>query len=403
MTYGWTLDEIITLAEKGGFQFGILNTQTRAAFKRTWEDWDAIARERETPNRLRARLSASTWIARPMPPIERLLGDFITTTTRAFLVGRTGLGKTMLGLAIAMAIGFGLGFLHWRSSRPARVLFIDGEMSTELMIARIRGEAKRIGRQDLIDNIMVFSLEDAEELAEQFPSLGMFEPLNTEAGHAFLKRLVALLKPDVIIFDNVQSLLAGVQKDEETWVPALPLVNWLTKQRIGQLWFDHAGLADRQYGSVVKSWRMDALGLMTPLPEADPRETAFLLSFDAPHGKARRRTPENWVEFAPHIIRLREGVWSSEPAEKRIAGRGHVPPSRAVFYDALVVAIGRHGGSGCDRVALSAWEAQCYRRGLIDRPDAKETAGAPASEPGTSARPSLRSSPPGGLASRTRR
>jgi AAA domain len=107
-------------------------------------------------------LSAATWLSRVLPAVDRLLGDFITTTTRAFIVGRTGLGKTMLGLAIAMGIGFGTGFLHWRSSRPGRVLFIDGEMPAELLIQRIRDAARRIEREDMIDNVMVFSTEDAE-------------------------------------------------------------------------------------------------------------------------------------------------------------------------------------------------------------------------------------------------
>ena len=155
-------------------------------------------------------LLSSTWLSRQLPPVDRLLGDFITTTSRAFLVGETGLGKTMFGLACAMGIGFGTGFLHWRSDRPARVLYIDGEMPAELLIQRLRDAARRIGREDLIDNVMVFSIEDAEDIAERWPMLGMFEPLNTEAGQDFIKRLVSALKPDVIIFDNVQALLVGV-------------------------------------------------------------------------------------------------------------------------------------------------------------------------------------------------
>ena len=342
-----------------------------------WSDCSAkataAAQEARAYAGLAEKLSAGAWLAREQPPIDRLLGDFITTTTRAFIVGRTGLGKTMLGLAAGMGMAFGTGFLHWRSPRPARVLYIDGEMPAELLIQRIRDAARRIGREDLIDNMMVFSTEDSEAIAEQYPMLGMLEPLNTEHGQDFIKRLCSVLKPDVVIFDNVQALLAGVQKEEETWIPVLPLVQWLTKQRIGQLWLDHAGLADRQYGSVVKSWRMDALGLITPLPDADPRETAFLLSFDAPHGKARRRTPDNWQEFAAHIIRLRQDAWSSEPVDGHRSGGGanlgKVSPSRVLFYEALIVAIGRDVGD-TRGTSLAAWEAQCQQRGLIEPPPA---------------------------------
>ena len=85
---------------------------------------------------LRGLLSIEAWAARDIPEPDYLLGNLITTTSRAFLVGRTGLGKTMLALAIAVGAASGRGFLNWRSSRPARVLYIDGEMPAELIKAR---------------------------------------------------------------------------------------------------------------------------------------------------------------------------------------------------------------------------------------------------------------------------
>lgn len=327
---------------------------------------------------LAARLSASSWMTRVLPPVDRLLGDFLTTTTRAFIVGRTGLGKTMLGLGAAMGVAFGTGFLHWRSERAGRVLYLDGEMPADLLIQRIKDAARRIGREDLAGNLMVYSTEDAEEIAEAYPTLGMIEPLNTEPGHDFIKRLSGALKPDLVIFDNVQALLAGVQKEEETWLPVLPLVQWLTKQRIGQLWLDHTGHAtERQYGTATKSWRFDAVGLMAPLPDdgRDPHETAFTLSFEPP-GKARRRTPANWAEFSATVIRLRDDVWSSEPADKAAttgAKLGKVAPARRLFYDALIAAITRHGDAA-GRTSVDSWVEQAERRGLIEpAPAGKET------------------------------
>jgi RecA-family ATPase len=81
--------------------------------------------------RLRIHLSIETWAERELSPRDRLLGDLVTTTSRVFLVGRTGLGKTLLALALACGMASGDGFLHWRSSRAARVLIIDGEMPGE--------------------------------------------------------------------------------------------------------------------------------------------------------------------------------------------------------------------------------------------------------------------------------
>jgi hypothetical protein len=332
-----------------------------------------VIRQEKRKLALAKELSASTWLARPLPPVDRLLGDFVTTTSRGFLVGETGIGKTMLGLAIAAGMGFGIGFLHWRTSRPARVLYFDGEMPLELLVQRLRDAARRVGREDLIDNVMLFSTDDAESIAERWPMLGMFQPLNTEEGHNFIKRLCEALKPDAIIFDNVQALLAGVQKDEETWTAVLPLVQWLTKQRIGQLWIDHTNKGGVHYGTGTKQWRFDAVAFMTLLDEAEhvPNETAFMLSFT----KARRRTPDNWNEFAPHIIRLREDIWTSEPAEKRSNGGGklgHVAPSRKLFHSALLDAIA-HAGVRPGETTDAAWRGECMRRDLIKRPTPDDT------------------------------
>jgi hypothetical protein len=274
-----------------------------------------------------------------------------------------------------MGMAFDTGFLDWRSDRPRRVLYIDGEMPAELLIQRITDAARRSKRTDLIDNLMVLSTEEAEAIAKAFPDVGMFEPLNTAEGHQFIMKLCELLKPDAVIFDNVQCLLAGVQKEEETWLGVLPLVQWLTAKRIGQLWFDHANSQAKQYGSMVKSWRFDLVGQMTALPEdqRSPRETAFLLTFDpAQHGKARRRTPNNWQEFAPRIIRLRDDEWTSEAASDGGGSAfGSVAPSRRKFHDALVAAICRHGGTGF--AGSAEWQDEAQRRGLIDPSDADET------------------------------
>jgi hypothetical protein len=316
-------------------------------------------------NTLADRLSAGTWLSRLVQPPDRLLGDLVTTTIRAFIVGRTGLGKTLLGFAFAIAMARGQDFLHWRAGRAARVLYIDGEMAAELLQERLRDATGGTP----VSGLFLFSLEDAEEIAEAWPAIGAFEMLNTLKGHQFIQRLCEELKPDVVVFDNVQALLQGVQKEEETWIGALPLVRWLTKRRIGQLWFDHTGHnAIHQYGTARKAWQFDTVGIMAPLEDVPLDETAFTLSFDHP-GKARRRTPANWQEFAPVVIRLKNGTWSHEsPANGKASGTGKlgkVKPGLRVFHKALLGAIAKVN-TGPSETTLDAWEDECVRTGLLD-------------------------------------
>ncbi len=316
---------------------------------------------------LRGLLSIEAWAARDIPEPDYLLGNLITTTSRAFLVGRTGLGKTMLALAIAVGAASGRGFLNWRSSRPARVLYIDGEMPAELIKARAVDALRRAAVQIPHGNLVIYGRDIEEEISRQFPTLGTLAPLNTEQGRNFVHALIAALGGvDLVIFDNVMSLVAGDQKDEVPWAETMPLVQALTGKRIGQLWLDHTGHnQDRQYGSSTKAWRFDAVGNMAPLPEAerDSRSVGFTLSFDPP-GKARRRTPENWREFAPCKIRLADDMWTVETTEGA-KPRGKLSPKAKQFYHALMDAFAISPTPG--QTTRSAWYAECVRTGLADQ------------------------------------
>jgi hypothetical protein len=337
---------------------------------------EAWLRERLPPPepKLADVLSAAAWMDRAFPPTECLLGELLTTKSRVFMVGYTGLGKTMLGIAMAVGMATGTGFLHWRSSRPLRVLYLDGEMPGELLQDRIRDAVRRCGCDGPPATLFAYSADWSETLASRYPSLGLLAPLNTEPGQQFVYDLIAELGGvDVVFFDNVMSLVIGDQKDEIPWSETLPMVAKLTAKGIAQVWFDHTGHnSAQQYGSSTKAWRFDAVGIMTRLGEDQraARETAFTLSFEPP-GKARRRTPANWDHFAPHVIRLQDDQWTSETVTEAGPREVKIPPSRVVFYEALIAATVRdpfptRDGTMPGSTTREAWEAACVHRGLID-------------------------------------
>ncbi len=316
-------------------------------------------------------LSIQAWMTRKILEPDKLLGEVLTTAARMFLVGRTGLGKTLLAFAICCGIANGDGFLHWRCSGPKRVLLIDGEMPEGLIKARAIDAMRRIEDKPIPENLVIYSRYLEDEFTKLFPDIGKMPPLNTPEGHEWVLSLIdALGGVDVVVFDNVMSLIAGDQKDEVPWSATMPLVQALTGRDITQLWLDHTGHnTDRQYGSSTKAWPFDSVGIMAPLKEDEciAREVAFTISFEFP-GKARRRTPDNWADFETCIVRLKDDRWTSEPVSKAHgAGKlGTVAPSREVFYDALVAAIGK-SPTGAGRTTLAAWELECLRRGLLER------------------------------------
>jgi hypothetical protein len=222
-------------------------------------------------------------------------------------------------------------------------------------------------------NLLIYSLQRAEEFAARFPQLGKPAPLNTPEGQEWLVRMIGLVQPGVVILDNVMSLIAGVMKEEEPWQQTLPLVLGITALGKAQIWLDHTGHnRDRQYGTSTKGWFFDAIGVLLRPPEdvtVGEGETCFDLSFDPPSGKARNRDPDRWGDFAPHRVRLNDHGWSSEPINRQARGKmkesGKVQPSVQLFHDGLMDALAV-ASTTPGETTVAAWEGECLRRDLME-------------------------------------
>jgi hypothetical protein len=311
-------------------------------------------------------LGWNAWEDLELPPTTKFLGAVIMNSTRLTLVGSTGLGKSQLGLAIAASIASGAGFLHWHCDRPARVLVIDGEMSKRVIQQRLQAARRRHKAPIPKENFTLYALDRSAEMAKRFPDIGRFEPLNTPDGQGFMKRLVIRFQPEVVIFDNVMSLMCGDQGTEIPWSETQPLISWLTSQGIAQLWLDHTGHNQtRQYGSSTKMWRQDAIGQMTARDgKAAPGEVSFKLSFNAPAGKARERDAENWRDFADRTITMTDDGWASSNAET--AGAVVDKPlteTEQKWWAALMDAV-KEASDPAGRVGRDAWFRHACRHGL---------------------------------------
>jgi hypothetical protein len=283
------------------------------------------------------------------------MGDWLTTTTRALLVGATGLGKTNLALALGMRVAAGADFLHWRGRRPCKVLYIDGEMSRRLLRARISAEVERLGLRP--EGFTALSHEDIEG----------FAPLNTSEGQAYMKWLIQQIgKPDLMVFDSVMCLLDGEMKEAAPWAQVMPWVRSLTRRCIGQIWSHHTGHDEtRSYGDKTKEWQMDTVMHM----EAIARE-ACDVSFSLEFRKARERTPATRADFETARIALVGDEWTV--AATGIVRAGHVSPLGLKFLMALqnVLASGTAEHQGGRRVvAIDHWRAECIATGLLDGGD----------------------------------
>jgi hypothetical protein len=275
-------------------------------------------------------LSVSDWLKRDMAPPDFLLGEWLSTTSRVMLVAPTGIGKTNFGIVIAFSIASGRGFLHWTVSRSGRVLFIDGEMSRRLLKMRLADAARRLG--EIPEGLFILCRDDIEDMP----------PLNTAAGQGYIDRLIEQIGGvDLIVFDNVMSLLSGDMKDEESWQQTIPWVKALTKRSIGQLWIHHTGHNEtHSYGTKTREWMLDTVVLLERL-EQPGTDIAFTLTFT----KSRERAPHNRADFDPATITLANDRWLSDAAPDKTtkAAKVRLPPAAQNALAALRKAIEASG------------------------------------------------------------
>jgi hypothetical protein len=297
------------------------------------------------------------WEHRKLPPADCLMGHWLTTTTRCLLTADTGLGKTNLAIALGMRASAGVDFLHWRGRRPCRVLYVDGEMSRELLQARLKYETDRLGAMP--EGFRALSREDVTDM----------KPFNDRQGQAWLDAFIEKIGgTDLIIFDNIMCLTVGNPKDPESWQATLPYALTLTTRRIGQIWIHHTGHdASRSYGDKSREWQMDTTIHLDAVKRPDTD-----VSFKAKFPKARQRKPDTRDDFAEVMIALVDDEWTAQLTEIRTQTK--ISPMAQRFLEALLNVIGSEKAIELHRpkrkaATIKDWKAECSFQGLMDEGD----------------------------------
>jgi hypothetical protein len=295
-------------------------------------------------------LTLEAWERRELQTPDYLLGSVLSTTNRWLVTGPTGIGKTNLAIAVGMGVAAGDGFLHWKGVRPGQVLYVDGEMSNRVVKQRLIAEIER-RHGDKPSGFYAFCGEDVDG----------FSPLNTDDGRSFMWKLIDEIGDvDLVIFDNVMSLIAGNMAEEGPWAAVMPFVRSLTRRSIGQIWIHHTGHRDnRSYGTKTREWQMDTVAILEAAKRPDT-DVSFKMSFT----KARERAPANRNDFQDVEIALVDDRWEyrflAQQDQKR-ATAGKISPRTEGFLEALSSIATNANGVDDD-----AWKAECDRRGLID-------------------------------------
>jgi putative DNA primase/helicase len=218
-----------------------------------------------------------------VPAREMLLDPILPERSLAMLYAPRGVGKTLLGLSIGLAVASGSSLLRWSAPKPRRVLYIDGEMPLVSLQERLRSISAGLDAEIPNEGFRVLAADNTEN--------GI--ALGTEEGQRAIEPLLSGV--DLLILDNLSTLCtSGSESASDAWVP---MQNWLLGLRrkgIAVLLVHHAGTNGKQRGT---SRREDALDTVIALRRPEDY------------------SPEQGARFEVHFEKLRN----------RVNGDGAVP------------------------------------------------------------------------------
>ena len=137
-------------------------------------------------------------ILRKAKPADRatLLGPVLPRASLTLLYGTRGVGKTFLALSMALAVASGGAILRWRAQKPARVLYVDGEMPRAMLVERLAALAAGAELLPAADNLRLLASEG---------DAGSRIDLATEDGRARIAE--ACDGTDLLVLDSLSVLL----------------------------------------------------------------------------------------------------------------------------------------------------------------------------------------------------
>jgi DNA-binding transcriptional ArsR family regulator len=285
-------------------------------------------------------ISASEFNKLDIPEREAIVEGLILTQTLIMLYAWRGLGKTMVSLALAVAVASGKPFLKWSVPVARRVLYVDGEMAASELQERL----KKFCGNDVPMQLDVLASEFFYDTERESMNLA-----KAEHQQRFLAQL-ELLKaeernPALIILDNKAALMSGVEENSST--EQEPFWNFMKVLRYygyTVMIVHHAGKGGDQRGTSANEGLLN-LVIQLEIPKsnkkngedadwiADSEGAAFRMTF--PKKRGRRPTPHeldveliedfdgtfDWIMKVPkhknNMVRVAEFIRDHHPRTRK--------------------------------------------------------------------------------------
>jgi len=249
------------------------------------------------------------------PPVEWLIEPLCVRGNMTMIAGREGLGKSMLGLAAAAAMGNGTP-IAGMETKPGRVLVVDAENGEHEAHRRVRGLEFKGGS-------LVYVEADGFSLRHDLSAL---------------VELIERHRPDLLVLDSFRALAPGLDENDSARVDEAltPLRNAIRALDTACLLLHHTGKGGHEYrGSTAIGAAVELGFTLSRIPE-DPearrrRKLACWKCRPAQEPEAR------WLTLDSHygLVMIDE----ADPYEPEQAERA---PARSQLVSQFVELIDQH-------------------------------------------------------------
>ena len=251
------------------------------------------------------------FLACEFPPQRTLLSPWLRSSGLTMVHAWRGIGKTHFAIGVAHAVASGSCFLKWQTDKPARVLYVDGEMPAQAMQERFRAALATGSLSD--PNYLRLITPDLLAEGQQVPNL------LTAQGQAAIEN--DLRDCDLVIFDNVATLFRTEedQNSVSTWLAAQDYILGLRRRGLAVMLVDHDNKSGGNRGTSAKH---DVLDTVIQLKRPSDYQSAQGARFEVHFTKHRGFWGRDALPFEAHLAEKPSGpAWTVTEIEDALLDR----------------------------------------------------------------------------------
>ena len=202
---------------------------------------------------------------------ETILDPWLHSQDLCMVYAARGVGKTHFMIAIAYAIATGGAFGRWKAARPAKVVYLDGELPGGVMQRRLLMHCPDEEPQP--GYLRIFTPDLVPE-GRALPDLSTFE------GQESLEQMFEA-DTEVVIIDNLSAWArTGRENEAESWSPIADWILSLRRRGIAVILIHHGGKNGQQRGTSKKEDLLDVvIGLSRPQDYSPQQGAVFVAEF----------------------------------------------------------------------------------------------------------------------------